>query len=45
VFIAGFANKTLLMITPGGIMKLPDGTDGCRYPMTTWGPPLSSEHR
>lgn len=28
LFIAGFATKTLLMITPGGIMKLPGGTDG-----------------
>jgi sugar lactone lactonase YvrE len=28
LFIAGWATKTLLMITPSGIMKLPDGTDG-----------------
>ncbi len=28
LFIAGFATKTLLMITPSGIMKLPDGADG-----------------
>jgi DNA-binding beta-propeller fold protein YncE len=28
LFVAGSNTKTLLMITPGGIMKLPDGTDG-----------------
>jgi sugar lactone lactonase YvrE len=28
LFIAGLNTKTLLMITPGGIMTLPDGTDG-----------------
>ena len=28
LFIAGWATKTLLMITASGIMKLPDGTDG-----------------
>jgi hypothetical protein len=28
LFVAGFNTKTLLMITPRGIMKLPDGTDG-----------------
>jgi hypothetical protein len=28
LFIAGFNTKTLLMVTPGGTMRLPAGTDG-----------------
>jgi len=36
LFIAGFNTKTLLMITPSGIMKLPDGTDGF-YPRDSGG--------
>jgi sugar lactone lactonase YvrE len=36
LFIAGFNTKTLLMITPSGIMKLPGGTDGF-YPRDSGG--------
>jgi hypothetical protein len=36
LFVAGFNTKTLLVITPSGIMRLPDGTDGF-YPRDNGG--------